>query len=88
MDIEELEKAIGRVVKLLPEPEHLNLRRQYAPVIPNEWRVEGRQDRSIELRNDRTGHMIRLACNHVRELRSNEMNVRFKLVLKGKRNVF
>ena len=88
MGVEDLRTKIGSDVRILPEPEIVNAKRQLAPVKPNEWRIEGLQEKHVELKNTITGHVILLSTGYIREFHQNELSVRFKIVLKGKRTVF
>ena len=72
----------------MPEPEQVNVKRQLAAVSPNEWRIEGVQDKRLELKNIQSGHTILLPEAYIRAAHSNKLEIRFKIVLKTKRTVF
>ena len=88
MNLEELQRKVGSVVKLMPEPEHHNAKRQLTSVQPNEWRIESIRDKQVELKNYQSGHTIVLPATYIREAHSERLDIRFKMILKGKRTVF
>jgi hypothetical protein len=88
MGVEDLTTKIGAEVRILPEPEMVNTKRQLMAVKPNEWRIEGLRDKHVELKNTLSGHVILLSTSYIREFHQNQLDVRFKIVLKGKRTVF
>jgi hypothetical protein len=88
MAVEDIATKIGTEVRILPEPEVVNAKRQLAAVRPNEWRIEGVQGKHVELKNSISGHVILLSTSYIREFHGNQMDIRFKIVLKGKRTVF
>jgi hypothetical protein len=88
MSLEDIITKIGSEIRILPEPEVVNAKRQLTAVKPNEWRIEGIHDKHVELKNTLSGHVILLSTAYIREFHQNQLDVRFKLVLKGKRTVF
>ena len=88
MNVMEFQSKVGTAVKIVPEPEKVNAKRQLAMITPNEWRIEGVQDKRLELKNIQSGHTILLPDSYIRTLTHNKLEVRFKMVLKAKRTVF
>ena len=88
MSILDLHSKIGTEIKILPVPEEVNAKRQLVTISPNEWRVEAVQDQRVELKNYQTGHVILLSERYIRAAEHNKLDLRFKIVLKGKRTVF
>ena len=88
MNLEELQRKLGSVVKLMPEPEQINAKRQLATVQPNEWRIESIKDKHVEFKNQQSGHTIVLPASYIREAHTERLDIRFKMILKGKRTVF
>ena len=88
MNVMEFLSKVGTAVKVVPEPEQVNAKRQLAMISPNEWRIEGVQDKRLELKNIQSGHTMLLPENYIRTLSHNKLEVRFKIVLKTKRTVF
>jgi hypothetical protein len=88
MAIFDLHSRIGSEMKILPIPEQVNAKRQTMAVFPNEWRIQGLQDKRIELRNYSTGHTIILPESYIRDADHQKLQLRFKIVLKGKRTSF
>jgi hypothetical protein len=88
MSIMDLQSKVGSEVKLLPIPDQVNAKRQLSTVSPNEWRIEAVRDKRVELKNYQTGHIIFLPETYIRAVDHNKLDLRFKIVLKGKRTVF
>jgi hypothetical protein len=88
MSVVDLQSKIGTEIKILPVPEEVNAKRQLVTISPNEWRVEAVQDQRVELKNYQTGHVILLSERYIRAAEHNKLDLRFKIVLKGKRTVF
>ena len=88
MSVTDLHSKIGTEIKILPVPEEVNAKRQLVTISPNEWRVEAVQDKRVELKNYQTGHIILLSERYIRAADHNKLDLRFKIVLKGKRTVF
>jgi hypothetical protein len=88
MGVVDLQSKIGTEIKILPVPEEVNAKRQLVTISPNEWRVEAVQDQRVELKNYQTGHVILLSERYIRAAEHNKLDLRFKIVLKGKRTVF
>jgi hypothetical protein len=84
----DLHSKIGTEMKILPVPEEVNAKRQLIAISPNEWRVEALQDNRVELKNYQTGHVILLSERYIRAADQSKLDLRFKIVLKGKRTVF
>jgi hypothetical protein len=88
MGVMDLQSRIGADIKILPVPESVNAKRQLVTISPNEWRVEAIQDKRVELKNYQTGHVILLSERYIRAADQSKLELRFKIVLKGKRTVF
>ena len=88
MSVVDLQSKIGTEIKILPVPEEVNAKRQLVTISPNEWRVEAVQDKRVELKNYQTGHIILLSERYIRAADQIKLELRFKIVLKGKRTVF
>ena len=88
MNVMEFLSKVGTAVKVVPEPEQVNAKRQLAMITPNEWRIEGVQDKRLELKNIQSGHTILLPETYIRTVSHNKLEIRFKIVLKAKRTVF
>jgi hypothetical protein len=88
MSVTDLHSKIGTEVKILPVPEEANAKRQLVTISPNEWRIESVQENRVELKNYQTGHIIFLSERYIRGADHNKLDLRFKIVLKGKRTVF
>ena len=84
----DLQSKIGTEMKIMPVPEEINAKRQLVAISPNEWRVESVQEKRVELKNYQTGHIILLSERYIRAADHNKLDLRFKIVLKGKRTVF
>ena len=84
----DLQSKIGTEMKIMPVPEEINAKRQLVAISPNEWRVESVQEKRVELKNFQTGHIIVLSDRYIRAADNNKLELRFKIVLKGKRTVF
>jgi hypothetical protein len=84
----DLHANIGADLKILPVPEEVNAKRQLVTISPNEWRIEAVQDKRVELKNYQTGHIILLSERYIRAADQSKLELRFKIVLKGKRTVF
>ena len=88
MSVADLHSKIGTEMKIMPAPEEINAKRQLVVVTPNEWRIESVQEKRVELKNYQTGHIIMLSERYIRAADQNKLDLRFKIVLKGKRTVF
>ena len=88
MNVLEFQSRIGTAVKIVPEPEQVNAKRQLAMISPNDWRIEGVQDKRLELKNIQSGHTILLPETYIRTVSHNKLEIRFKIILKTKRTVF
>ena len=88
MSIADLHSKVGTEVKIMPAPEEVNAKRQLVLISPNEWRIESVQEQRIELKNYQTGHTVLLPERYVRSADGHKLDLRFKIVLKGKRTVF
>ena len=88
MSILDLQSKIGTEMKIMPAPEEINAKRQLVLITPNEWRVESVQEQRVELKNFQTGHIIVLSDRYIRGADNHKLELRFKIVLKGKRTVF
>jgi len=88
MNVMEFLSKVGTAVKVVPEPEQVNAKRQLCMITPNEWRIEGVQDKRLELKNIQSGHSMLLPESYIRTMSHNKLEVRFKIVLKTKRTVF
>ena len=88
MSAADLHSMIGTELKILPVPEEVNAKRQLVTIWPNEWRVDAIQDKRLELRNYQTGHVVLLPERYIRSADQTKLELRFKIVLKGKRTVF
>ncbi|HEY3198524.1 MAG TPA: hypothetical protein VGJ57_10965 [Nitrospirales bacterium] len=88
MSVTDLHSKIGTEMKIMPAPEEINAKRQLVVVTPNEWRIESVQEKRVELKNYQTGHIIMLSERYIRAADQNKLDLRFKIVLKGKRTVF
>ena len=88
MSVSDLHSKIGTEMKIMPAPEEINAKRQLVVVTPNEWRIESVQEKRVELKNYQTGHIIMLSERYIRAADQNKLELRFKIVLKGKRTVF
>jgi hypothetical protein len=88
MPIFDFQSKVGSELKILPVPEQVNAKRQTMALFPNEWRILGVQDKRLELRNFSTGHTIILPESYIREADQQKLQLRFKIVLKGKRTSF
>jgi len=87
MNVEQLQPMVGAVIKLLPEPEHLNAKRKPVPLHSNEWRIESVGYKFVVLKNGQTGHSLTLGESNIRKFENKKMTVCFKLVLKTKNTV-
>jgi hypothetical protein len=88
MGVLDQQSRIGSEVKIMPQPDQVNAKRQLATVSPNEWRIEAVRDKKVELKNYQTGHIVILPETYIRAADHNKLDLRFKIVLKGKRTVF
>ncbi len=87
MSVEQLQPMIGTLVRLLPEPEHLNAKGKPVPLSPNEWRIESVGYKLVVLKNGQTGHSLTLGETNIRDFDNKKLTVRFKLVLKTKNTI-
>ena len=87
MNVEQLQTVVGALVKLLPEPEHLNAKGKSVPLHSNEWRIESVGYKLVVLKNEQTGHSLTLGESNIRRFERKIMTVCFKLVLKTKNTV-
>jgi hypothetical protein len=88
MPVFDFQSKIGSEMKILPVPEQVNAKRQTMALFPNEWRIQGVQDKRVELRNFQTGHTIILPDSYIRNADQQKLELRFKIVVKGKRTSF
>ncbi len=87
MNVEQLQTMVGALIKLLPEPEHLNAKGKSVPLRSNEWRIESVGYKIVVLKNGQTGHSLTLGESNIRRFERKTMTVCFKLVLKTKNTV-
>ncbi len=87
MSVEQLQPMIGSLVKLLPEPQHLNAKGKPVPLSSNEWRIESVGYKLVVLKNGQTGHSLTLGETNIRDFDNKRLTVRFKLVLKTKNTI-
>ena len=87
MNVEQLQTVVGALIKLLPEPEHLNSKGKSVPLRSNEWRIESVGYKFVVLKNEQTGHSLTLGESNIRRFERKIMTVCFKLVLKTKNTV-
>ena len=87
MSVEQLQPMIGTLVKLLPEPAHLNAKGKPVPLSPNEWRIESVGYKLVVLKNGQTGHSLTLGETNLRDFGNKSLTVRFQLVLKTKNTI-
>ena len=87
MNVEQLQTVVGALIKLLPEPEHLNAKGKSVPLHSNEWRIESVGYKIVVLKNGQTGHSLTLGESNIRRFERKTMTVCFKLVLKTKNTV-
>jgi len=87
MSVEQLQPMIGALVKLLPEPQHLNAKGKPVPMSSNEWRIESVGYKLVVLKNGQTGHSLTLGESNIRDFDNKKLTVRFKLVLKTKNTI-
>jgi hypothetical protein len=78
---------IGTLVKLLPEPQHLNAKGKPVPLSSNEWRIESVGYKLVVLKNGQTGHSLTLGETNLRDFANKKLTVRFQLVLKTKNTI-
>ena len=78
---------IGTLVKLLPEPQHLNAKGKPVPMSSNEWRIESVGYKLVVLKNGQTGHSLTLGETNLRDFANKKLTVRFQLVLKTKNTI-
>jgi len=78
---------IGTLVKLLPEPQHLNAKGKPVPLSSNEWRIESVGYKLVVLKNGQTGHSLTLGETNIRDFNNKRLTVRFQLVLKTKNTI-
>ena len=87
MSVEQLQPMIGSLVKLLPEPQHLNAKGKPVPLSSNEWRIESVGYKLVVLKNGQTGHSLTIGETNLRDFSNKKLTVRFKLVLKTKNTI-
>ena len=87
MNVEQLQTMVGALIKLLPEPEHLNAKGKPVPLSSNEWRIESVGYKLVVLKNGQTGHSLTLGESNIRKFEGKKLTVCFKLVLKTKNTV-
>jgi hypothetical protein len=87
MSVEQLQPMIGSLVKLLPEPQHLNAKGKPVPLSSNEWRIESVGYKLVVLKNGQTGHSLTLGETNIRDFDNKRLTVRFQLVLKTKNTI-
>ena len=77
MNVMEFLSKVGTAVKVVPEPEQVNAKRQLCMITPNEWRIEGVQDKRLELKNIQSGHSMLLTESYIRTVSHNKLEIRF-----------
>lgn len=87
MSVEQIQPMIGTLVKLLPEPQHLNAKGKPVPLSSNEWRIESVGYKLVVLKNGQTGHSLTLGETNIRDFNNKRLTVRFQLVLKTKNTI-
>ena len=87
MNVEQLQPMVGALIRLLPEPEHLNAKGKSVPLHSNEWRIESVGYKIVVLKNGQTGHSLTLGESNIRRFDSKKLTLCFKLVLKTKNTV-
>ena len=87
MNVEQFQTMVGALIKLLPEPEHLNSKRKPVPLSSNEWRIESVGYKFVVLKNEQTGHSLTIGEANLRKYESKKLTLGFKLVLKTKSTV-
>jgi len=87
ISVEQIQPMIGTLVKLLPEPQHLNAKGKPVPLSSNEWRIESVGYKLVVLKNGQTGHSLTLGETNLRDFANKKLTVRFQLVLKTKNTI-
>jgi hypothetical protein len=87
ISVEQIQPMIGTLVKLLPEPQHLNAKGKPVPLSSNEWRIESVGYKLVVLKNGQTGHSLTLGETNIRDFGNKRLTVRFQLVLKTKNTI-
>jgi hypothetical protein len=87
VSVDQFQPMIGALIKLLPDPEHLNAKGKPVPMSSNEWRIESVGYRLVVLKNGQTGHSLTLGESNIRDFDGKKLILCFKLVLKTKNTV-